>query len=178
MLEKNILSEFIEIYITQILYLRSIYPRQIFRKHKAYGLPVFCSIYPPLNEYLKESIKAIDELINKSELESVEVLIYNENHKESFIIDKLKDFKVLESDKYLMSIHEDFRKSIYDLETKCKGLRKFSRSFKFKLLLHTKEKSYRHLCNESKHQVCIFNDLPIFFLYKISIKIFFRIFYG
>ncbi|KAL7036025.1 hypothetical protein ACKWTF_008662 [Chironomus riparius] len=148
----SILTEFIEIYITQILYLRSIYPRQIFRKHKAYGLPVYCSIYPPLNEYLKESIKATEELINKGDLETVEVLIYNENHKESFMIDKLKDFKISDSDKYLMSIHEDFRKSIYELETKCKALRKFSRSYKFKILLHTKEKAYRHLSNESKYQ--------------------------
>ena len=164
MSQKGILTEFIEIYITQILYIRSIYPRQIFQKHKAYGLPVYCSIYPPLNEYLKESTKAIDELINKGELETVEVLIYNEHHKESFMIDKLKDFKIAESDKYLMSIHEDFRKSLYDLETKCKALRKFSRSFKFKVLLHTKEKAYRHLCNESKHQVSHFNihDIAIF----------------
>ena len=152
-MSNTILSEFIEIYITQILYLRSIYPRQIFRKHKAYGLPVYCSIYPPLNEYLKGSIIAIDELINKGELNAVEVMLYNENHKESFIIDKLKDFSISESDKYLMSIHENFRKSIYDLETKCKALRKFSRSYKFKVLLHTKEKAYRHICNESKHQV-------------------------
>lgn len=152
-MSNTILSEFIEIYITQILYLRSIYPRQIFRKHKAYGLPVYCSIYPPLNEYLKGSIIAIDELINKGELNAVEVMLYNENHKESFIIDKLKDFSISESDKYLMSIHENFRKAIYDLETKCKALRKFSRSYKFKVLLHTKEKAYRHICNESKHQV-------------------------
>jgi len=150
---QTVVSEFIEIYITQILYLRSIYPRQIFRKHKAYGLPVYCSIYPPLNEYLKGSIIAIDELINKGELETVEVMLYNENHKESFIIDKLKDFSISESDKYLMSMHENFRKAIYDLETKCKVLRKFSRSYKFKVLLHTKEKAYRHLSNESKHQV-------------------------
>jgi hypothetical protein len=98
-------------------------------------------------------MKAIDELIKKGELETVEVLIYNENHRESFVIDKLKDFSISESDKYLMSIHETFRKAIYDLETKCKALRKFSRSYKFKVLLHTKEKAYRHLCNESKHQV-------------------------
>lgn len=154
---KNILTEFIEIYINQIIYQRALYPRQIFRKHKAYAIPVYCSIYPPLNDYLKGTLKAIEELVNKNELKSMELLIYNNenDYRESFVIDNIRDFSVSESDKYLMSIHDEFRKCLYELEIKSKSLRKFTRSAKFKINLHTKEKMYRRLCNESKHQVSI-----------------------
>jgi mitotic spindle assembly checkpoint protein MAD2B len=145
-MDNNIFVEFIEIYINQVIYLRGVYPRQIFRKHKAYALPVYCSIYPPLNDYLKLSLKTIQKLIG--ELKKVEVLIYNENKRESFMIEILKEFFVPTSDTYLISTHDIFRRALYDLELKCRSLCKFSRSSKFKILLHTNEKAYQKLNNE------------------------------
>lgn len=151
---KSIFVEFIEIYIVQVIYLRGLYPRQIFRKHKAYCLPVYCSIYPPLNNYLNGALKSIQHLLEVKQLNKIEILIYNENgSRESFVINILEEFSLTESDKYLMTLHEYFRECIYNLELKCKSLSKFKRSSKFKILLHTKEKAYQKLCHDSKYQV-------------------------
>lgn len=151
---KSILVEFIEIYILQVIYLRGLYPRQIFRKHKAYCLPVYCSIYPPLNNYLNGALKSIQHLLEIKQLKKIEILIYNEDKsKELFVINILEEFSINETDKYLMTLHESFRQCIYNLELKCKTLSKFKRSSKFKIFLHTKEKAYQKLCHDSKCQV-------------------------
>lgn len=151
---KSVFVEFIEIYIVQVIYLRGLYPRQIFRKHKAYCLPVYCSIYPPLNNYLNGALKSIQHLLETKQLNKIEILIYNEDgSRESFFINILDEFSIAESDKYLLILHEHFRQCLYNLEIKCKALSKFRRSSKFKILLHTREKAYQKLCHDSKHQV-------------------------
>ena len=167
---KSLLIEFIELYITQIIYLRRLYPTQIFAKRKAYCLPVFKSIYPQLNNYLKGCMTSINHLLEMNQLNKIEVLIFSDDDNESpesFVINILQQFSIPESDKYLMEIHEFFRHSIYDLELKCKTLSKSKRSSKFKVLLHTKEKAYQKLSNESKYQVRILRH------WKIVNKLFF-----
>lgn len=153
---KSIFVEFCEIFINQIIYLRGLYPRQIFKKHKAYCLPVFCSIYPPLNDYLKGVLKSIEHLYSTRQLNRIEIQINNEDgaRESSFVINILEEISIADSDKYLMKIHEHFRQALYNLELKCKTLSKFKRKSKFKILLHTKERAYQELCSESKHQVC------------------------
>lgn len=157
---KSIFVEFLEIYIIQVIYLRGLYPRQIFRKHKAYCLPVYCSIYPPLNDYLKGALKSIQHLLEIKQLNKIEILIYNEDDsRESFVINILEEFSIADTDKYLMKLHELFRQSIYNLDIKVKALSKFKRSSRFKILLHTKEKAYQKLCIDSKYQVrVLLND--------------------
>ncbi|KAF5368380.1 hypothetical protein D9758_002280 [Tetrapyrgos nigripes] len=58
------IAEFIEVAIHTILYVRQIYPAEIFVRRKKYDTPVFQSRHPALNEYISGAVKAItDELI-------------------------------------------------------------------------------------------------------------------
>lgn len=148
--------EFVEVYISSVLYLRGLYPAQIFKRRKFCNLPVWCSIYPKLNDYLREIYLAIKDLKSKSQLGQIDLLIYKgniDNIVESHVIEIDKDFEVPEQDKYLMNIEEKFRKSLLALEKRCKSLKPIDKDCKFKIYLQTTESSYINLCSESKFQV-------------------------
>lgn len=152
----SIFIEFVEVYISSVLYLRGLYPAQIFKRRKFCNLPVWCSIYPKLNDYLREIYLAIRDLKLKSQLGQIDLLIYKgniDNIVESHVIEVDKDFEVPEQDKYLMNIEEKFRKSLLALEKRCKSLKPIGKDCKFKIFLHTTESSYINLCSESKFQV-------------------------
>lgn len=57
----------VEVAIHTILYVRQIYPAEIFVRRKKYDTPVFQSRHPSLNEYISGAVKAIgDELVHVS----------------------------------------------------------------------------------------------------------------
>lgn len=149
---KSIFAEFIEIYINQVIFIRGLYPHQVFRKCKAYNLPVYNSIFPPLSEYIKNSMESIRDLLENDKLNRIEILInYQDDKEESFVIDDIDKFKIEEDDNFLLKIQDHFRSALYSLENKCKILDKCQRSKScFKILLHTSERSYQKICAESK----------------------------
>lgn len=56
--------ESVEVAIHTILYVRQIYPADLFIRRKKYDTPVFQSRHPALNEYISHAVKAIgDELV-------------------------------------------------------------------------------------------------------------------
>lgn len=58
------ITEFIEVAIHTILYVRQIYPADLFVRRKKYDTPVFQSRHPALNEYISGTVKAVsDELV-------------------------------------------------------------------------------------------------------------------
>lgn len=176
----SIFIEFVEVYINSVLYLRGLYPAQIFHRRKFCNLPVWCSIYPKLNDYLREIYLAIGDLKLNSQLGQINLLIYKENVEnieENHVIEVVKDFDVAEQDKYLMNIEEKFRKSLLTLEKRCKNLKPLSKGYEFKIFLHTTEASYINHCNESKFQVTLKFALIKFNLIT-TVIIIFRILYG
>jgi hypothetical protein len=57
----------VEVAIHTILYVRQVYPAEIFVRRKKYETPVFQSRHPALNEYISGAVKAIaDELAHVS----------------------------------------------------------------------------------------------------------------
>ncbi|KAJ7293135.1 DNA-binding protein [Mycena rebaudengoi] len=68
-------TEFIEVAIHTILYVRQIYPSDLFIRRKKYDTPVFQSRHPALNEYISGAIKAIGEQILTGNVEKVVVVI-------------------------------------------------------------------------------------------------------
>jgi mitotic spindle assembly checkpoint protein MAD2B len=57
----------VEVAIHTILYVRQVYPAEIFVRRKKYDTPVFQSRHPALNEYISGAVKAIgDELVHVS----------------------------------------------------------------------------------------------------------------
>lgn len=58
-----------------ILYVRQIYPVDLFVRRKKYDTPVFQSRHPALNEYISGAVKAIhEELLLVSTLTKVVIL--------------------------------------------------------------------------------------------------------
>ena len=87
----SILLELLEVLFNSILYLREIYPSDIFIKRSYYRLPLFISIFPPLNDYIESILKVIQELQSFNQLQKVELVIYQENDSvlESYVFDVL-----------------------------------------------------------------------------------------
>ncbi|KAI0782374.1 DNA-binding protein [Irpex lacteus] len=57
-------TDFIEVAIHTILYVRHVYPAELFVRRKKYDTPVFQSRHPALNEYISGAVKAAkDEMM-------------------------------------------------------------------------------------------------------------------
>lgn len=57
----------VEVAIYSILYIREVYPAELFVRRKKYDTPVYQSRHPGLNEYISGAIKAIfNELLQVS----------------------------------------------------------------------------------------------------------------
>jgi mitotic spindle assembly checkpoint protein MAD2B len=67
--------EFIEVTIHTILYVRQIYPADLFVRRKKYDTPVFQSRHPALNDYISGAVKAIGEELVLGNVDKVVVVI-------------------------------------------------------------------------------------------------------
>lgn len=83
----EILLEFLEVAFNHILFFRKIYPKEVFVKQKIYGVPIYVSEHPELNEYLSNVLIAIKELI-KEEQNSVKAINLTFYNKEKLPIEK------------------------------------------------------------------------------------------
>ncbi|KAL8277923.1 hypothetical protein RQP46_009742 [Phenoliferia psychrophenolica] len=72
----NLVEEFLEAAIHTILYLRQVYPAQLFDKRKKYdSVLVWQSRHPALNEYIGRAIEAVGEELGKGSLRKVALVI-------------------------------------------------------------------------------------------------------
>ncbi|KAF9814184.1 hypothetical protein IEO21_05253 [Rhodonia placenta] len=67
----------VEVAIHTILYVRQIYPADLFVRRKKYDTPVYQSRHPALNEYISGAIKAIEEELLLGHVDKVVVVIKN-----------------------------------------------------------------------------------------------------
>jgi len=65
----------VEVAIHTILYVRQIYPADLFIRRKKYDTPVFQSRHPALNEYISGAVKAIGEELVLGNVDKVVVVI-------------------------------------------------------------------------------------------------------
>ncbi|KYQ53436.1 Mitotic spindle assembly checkpoint protein MAD2B, partial [Trachymyrmex zeteki] len=90
----DILLEFLEVAFNHILFFRKIYPKEIFVKKKIYGITVYVSEHPELNEYLSNVLNAIRELIKEDEnsIRAINLTFYNKNKSpiEKFVFNMVK----------------------------------------------------------------------------------------
>ncbi|PSN52358.1 hypothetical protein C0J52_06715 [Blattella germanica] len=87
----DILLEFLEVAIHNVLFIRNVYPAAIFVRRKKYGVPVQMSVHPYVNEYITECLKAVRELLKKNEVKKV-TLTFSDRNKiplERFVFDIL-----------------------------------------------------------------------------------------
>ncbi|PBK76754.1 DNA-binding protein [Armillaria solidipes] len=71
------IADFIEVAIHTILYVRQIYPADLFIRRKRYDTPVFQSRHPALNEYISGAVKAVSDELSRGNVDKVVVVIKN-----------------------------------------------------------------------------------------------------
>ncbi|KAH9968589.1 DNA-binding protein [Russula dissimulans] len=69
------ITEFIEVAIHTILYVRQVYPADLFVRRKKYETPVYQSRHPGLNEYISGAVKAVGDELVLGNVEKVVVVI-------------------------------------------------------------------------------------------------------
>ncbi|XP_018306134.1 mitotic spindle assembly checkpoint protein MAD2B [Mycetomoellerius zeteki] len=107
----DILLEFLEVAFNHILFFRKIYPKEIFVKKKIYGITVYVSEHPELNEYLSNVLNAIRELIKEDEnsIRAINLTFYNKNKSpiEKFVFNMVKlQAEFMERDPYYLKTEE------------------------------------------------------------------------
>ncbi|ETE60784.1 Mitotic spindle assembly checkpoint protein MAD2B, partial [Ophiophagus hannah] len=76
----DVLSEFLEVAIHLILYVREVYPTGIFQKRKKYNVPVQMSCHPELNRYIQDTLHCVKPLLEKNDVEKVVLVILDKEH--------------------------------------------------------------------------------------------------
>ncbi|KAF8221691.1 DNA-binding protein [Tricholoma matsutake] len=69
------ITEFVEVAVHTILYVRQVYPAELFIRRKKYDTPVFQSRHPALNEYISGAVKAVGEELKLGTVDKVVVVI-------------------------------------------------------------------------------------------------------
>ncbi|XP_033119878.1 mitotic spindle assembly checkpoint protein MAD2B-like [Anneissia japonica] len=138
----DILSEFLEVAVHQILYVRNIYPAGIFEKCCKYNIPVQMSQHPDVNRYIKDTICGFKPLLRKDEVQGVTVVIVNSNNKPierfAFEISSLRK-KSISGDEYLLAIEQAFRGFILKINMCDAVLDKKPEDCSFAVLVYAKD---------------------------------------
>ncbi|TCD66494.1 hypothetical protein EIP91_001319 [Steccherinum ochraceum] len=119
------ITEFIEVAIHTILYVRQVYPAEIFVRRKKYNTPVFQSRHPALNEYISGAVKAVADELALGNVDKVIVVI--------------KDKEDVALERFIFAIQSMVQVEAYNKETGVEGamagpvLGQYFRSFLIKL---------------------------------------------
>ncbi|KAK9692679.1 HORMA domain [Popillia japonica] len=76
----DIACEFFEVIIHNILYVRKLYPHQIFKKTKKYGTVVYQLIHPEVRDYITKCLKAIHFYLKSNCLKTICICILTKDH--------------------------------------------------------------------------------------------------
>lgn len=79
----QVLTEFIEMVANNILYVKKLYPETIFTRIHKYGLVLYRSVHPQLNEYILHCMQAVLFLAKENKLFKV-VICFNRPHQQVF----------------------------------------------------------------------------------------------
>eukprot|EP00053_Salpingoeca_punica_P013293 m.119905 g.119905 ORF g.119905 m.119905 type:complete len:211 (+) comp16164_c0_seq1:86-718(+) len=71
----NILCEFLEVAINSILYVRNVYPPEVFERQKKYNIPVQMARHPDLKKYIADIVIAMKPWISQNMVDYVLVII-------------------------------------------------------------------------------------------------------
>ena len=73
----DIITEFVEVLIHQIIYLRDVYPASIFVSRRKFNLPLHMSQHPWVNEYISKVVDSLKQHLTNPEadIDSVEIVV-------------------------------------------------------------------------------------------------------
>lgn len=110
---------------------------------------MFISIYPPLNNYLKNVLIEVSTLLTAVKLKKIEIRLYDHLDKndasssESYFIEINNEMhEALDEDNVDEDLLTEFRSCIHSLEIKSKSLKKLSKNCRFKMFLHVLSHDY------------------------------------
>lgn len=150
--------EAIEVILNHLLYIRGVYPEQIFKKRRVYNTPVYIAAFPALNCYLSNILRTVQHLMADQQQLRLEVIIYAEEKEfmESYMLElqpvSTQQHQQLKQDQYLLEYEEQLRFALYKLGERVKKLPKLSQTAKFKVHVHTSQSFFTKFCHEAQYQ--------------------------
>lgn len=150
--------EAIEVMLNHLLYIRGVYPTQIFKKRRVYNTPVYIAAFPALNVYLGNVLRTVQHLLQNERQLRLEVIIYGEEteYLESYMFDLQtvgsQQQQQQRQDQYLLEYEEQLRFALYKLGERVKKLPKLSQSAKFKVHIHTTQAVFTQFSQEAQYQ--------------------------
>ncbi|XP_071509386.1 mitotic spindle assembly checkpoint protein MAD2B-like, partial [Diadema antillarum] len=153
----DILCEFLEIAVHQILYIRDLYPPGIFERRQKYNIPVQLSRHPELNQYITDAVLGIKPHVVKNEVQCVSVVLLSPSSQpvERFVfeITPPAEKKLEGVDDKLQRLEQSLRAFVLRLNTCDAMLQKLPPDCTFSVLVYTKgsatmESNEKHLLQE------------------------------
>ncbi|KJA25785.1 hypothetical protein HYPSUDRAFT_64512 [Hypholoma sublateritium FD-334 SS-4] len=141
------IAEFIEVAIHTILYVRQVYPAEIFVRRKKYDTPVFQSRHPALNEYISGAVKAIGDELAYGRVDKVVVII--------------KDKEQIALERFIFSVETMIEVDAFNKDTSVEeavtpvSLTQYFRSFLVKLSMIEAQMGQMHLGDEISFAIII-----------------------
>ncbi|XP_008560305.1 mitotic spindle assembly checkpoint protein MAD2B [Microplitis demolitor] len=142
----DILLELLEISFNNILYARQLYPREIFTKKKIYSSAVYKSEHPEVNEYFKNILLSIRELLN-FDVTSIKkinfVICEGDQQIEKFVFD-LFNFRITDNEKdpYFLKTEDALRELTLKLLMSDNYLHKLPEDRTFFIEIETNESAH------------------------------------
>ncbi|XP_041907338.1 mitotic spindle assembly checkpoint protein MAD2B isoform X5 [Corvus kubaryi] len=155
----DVLSEFLEVAVHLILYVREVYPIGIFQKRKKYNVPVQMSCHPELNQYIQDTLHCVKPLLEKNDVEKVVVVILDKEHHpvERFVFEITQPpLLSISSESLLSHVEQLLRAFILKISVCDAVLDNNPPGCTFTVLVHTREAATR---NMEKIQVIKVSDV-------------------
>ncbi|KAJ8958908.1 hypothetical protein NQ318_019676 [Aromia moschata] len=104
----DIVCEFFEVIVHSILHARKLYPETIFSTKRKYGVAVYQSVHPDINEYINQSLKAVHFHAKNNHLKKFFC---------KYVFDVVNIVNFVESDPFLVELERSLRDFIVKLHT-------------------------------------------------------------
>ncbi|XP_067128586.1 mitotic spindle assembly checkpoint protein MAD2B-like [Centruroides vittatus] len=138
----DILSEFLEVAIHNILFVCNVYPPEAFERRRKYNVPVQMSLHPAVCAYITNSITTIHKLLKKNEIEKIVISILNCKEKplKHFVFDiDIPSDKELQKDFSLIDVEMALRALCLKINISDGILESNSDENTFRIFIHTKQ---------------------------------------
>ena len=110
----------VEVAIHSILYVRQIYPADLFIRRKKYDTPVFQSRHPALNDYISGAVKAIREqllTVRQQLFRHIRPKLLDQGNLEKVVV-VIKDKEEVALERFLFSIEHMIQVEAFNKDTR------------------------------------------------------------
>ncbi|XP_072385198.1 mitotic spindle assembly checkpoint protein MAD2B [Diabrotica undecimpunctata] len=112
----DILCEFLEVVIHNIVYIRKLYPETIFSRKRKYGVVVYQCIQPDVNNYITEVLKSVSFHSKKSQLKTIFICFFSAGSvQEKYVLEILNLKNIIDADPLLIDLEQCMRNFILRL---------------------------------------------------------------